>query len=513
MKVSQYQRQLFEPSSAGGVLREGAGVAQLGAARGLSAMQKATAALAERNQEAERVTVVAGATLGLRKAYGDWMYGDGTPANPGRINQIGNHSTLAADSDAYMALLGEQVLSGVTDPLSIAALSKEVLEFSGTQGLFARKEQTKQTIDWSRGQLDKHLYEARVELAGVTLPGERIRLSKQSGAIINNAVLTGYISPVEGEKKLRAFVDGSIEDQLNIAIHTQPDNVLELLYGLKPGEKEASAEQKKVAEKYALPDVSGLTAGARTALILKAERRSKSLQDKEIADERREIAADAASNKALQQNRYGVMYGNALTGNLTAPDIMTALELEKITGPHARTLLDTVRAIDQVGGPGNPQVTDELRTRAHLGLLTAGNIYDAKADFGLNAKESRELLDLLHAGAESIQTSAYKAAAKWLSDQFIPAGALSGFGVKAEHTQHAAGALRDLYTEVSGDPTIDPVLKALEINNKWNHNAGRGFDSKRLEYEYSVDDLEKLRKGAMTEEQFNEKGWLQRSEP
>lgn len=441
MRIQRYQRQVSEPNSAGGVLVSGAGTSELGGAEALDLLSRKSAELAELSMEARRSTDVMQRTLAYRTAYTSWY--------TQRSQDAAGYETLATDSAQALQQLGEQALKGVDDPLTQAAIQKEVLTFQSTQLIEAQRAQITQQSLWAKGELDRQLFVRRQEIAQA--PGhERPRLMQQAHTII--AAATGvYITPVEGEKKLRAFVDGVYEDQLMVDVYRDPNRVLADVYG----------------GKYA--DMSEAT---RQRIILTAEKRAEALREEEIAEMRRDETRQTRIRKEVQDFNFAEYYERV--GQLPLSAFREALDQGEIRGEHYRQLYDKYQVVQAEGGIGNDELFNDMRRKAYRGELTVGEVLqNLSSEGGLNNQQGEDLQALLNAGHAVTRTADYKAAVDFLS-RTLSRPLLEGLGGSTPQTNSmAALAERELYQRVlsAGDErqamTIadDIVRRFKEANN------------------------------------------------
>lgn len=478
MRISRYQRQTVEPDSAGGVLMQGAGTSELGAAKGLSTLQQATMELAERSAEAKRTTDVMLRSLSLRQSYGNWW--------AQRSTDPSGYATLAAESDKALQTLARDAIKGVDDPLAQAALQREILQFQVQAGIEARTTQIKQQVEWSRGALDEQLHLRRQEIAR-TPPVERERLMGQSLDMIYAAAGAGYISPLEAEKKARGFTDGVAEDELALRVYHDPEQVLEDMY---TGAYDA------------------MSVDARQRVIINAERRAEALRDERIAGLHRDESASRQRAKDVQELNFGTYYDFVVRGQMTETALREALDKREIDGTQYKQLLDANRAIREDGGPGNPSLADTLRIKAQLGTLSWAELRQAMiVPNGINKPESDELVGLLTTGGAVTNSRTYKEAAKFLTGSLSVAAKAGPYGLTGETSVIASMALAEFYQRVqtAGDDS-GAMQIAREIVGRYQQEAPESLPKPRYQ---SMDDAKRAhRRGDLSFEEFNAEAYL-----
>lgn len=468
MRIQTYQRQQVEPDTAGGVLRRGSGVAEDGAARGLAVLQAATLERAQRAQAAQRNTDVAIRTLALRQQYGQWwVQRSASPAG---------YQTLAKEANDTLAQLGEAALKGVDDPLTQAAIAQEVAEFSTLQGIEAEKTQIAHQVAWSRAALEDQLFLRRQEVAGVS-PAERNRLMGETMMILQGAQAAGYITPLDAEKKARAFVDGVAEDELNLRVYNEPDAVLRDLY----------------AGKY-----NAISVDVRQRLTINAEKRSEALNNQAVAQQRRDAEENRKAHREVQDLNFGEYYGYIVRGEQF--DLDEPLRRGEIRGDQYRTLYDTQRAIASEGGPGNPTVASQLEMKAYRGELAVGDILDTlESPDGINAKERDKLLQLISQGATATNTRDYKEAVKVIDDAL---GVLNNPYGGPGRTNIVAGlAQRELYVRATSDPNFDALTAASDIIERYSVKNDKQPIAPR--YRTRAEAMGAYRRGEIDEREFD----------
>lgn len=443
MRIQPYERTITEPTSAGTVPMQGAGTAELGAAQGLSTLARATEELTVRAQEAQRVTDVMLRTTSFRQQYNQWFQQRSADAS--------KWQTLDQDSTASLKLLSEQAVKDVQDPLARAAIQKDIIEFSATASIEAQKTKFSQQTDWSKGALQGYLYSARTDAARASNPVERKRLIEGATQMIRGASSAGFISPLDAEKQVKAFIDGTFEDQLQGMVYNDPDGVLRAI---------------------AAGQFDGLSEDVKQRTIVNAEKRAEAMRSAEQADARRR---DRIEERQLQRNQdanFGVMYDAAKNGQLYTATAKQALESGNIRAEHFKQLWDTIEATQRAGGPGDPQVADQLRQDAYLGRLSMSHVLAATSDGpqGLNKNEVNELTDLVSKGSVFTQSANYKAAVSYLEGSLKTVGiAMSGVtGGGGQTDALAALAARELYVRVlSQGDKADPLTVAQEIAERF----------------------------------------------
>jgi hypothetical protein len=448
-------------------------VAEEGAARGLNVLQQATLERAERAQAAQRTTDVALRTLGMRKAYGEWWVQ--RSANPANFN------TLAKDSNEALTKVGEMALKGIDDPLSQAAIAQEVAEFSVTQGLEAQKTQIVQQIAWSRGALEDQLFQRRQEMAG-QIPEERNRLMGQTMNMLQGAAAAGYISPLDAEKKARAFVDGTMEDELNLRVYHDPDSVLEDLY----------------AGRY-----NAMTVESRQRLTINAEKRSEALARQNVAQQTHDEAKNLRDHKATQELNYGEYMGQINKGEYF--DLETPRRNGEIDSKQYRTLYDTQRAYLQAGGPGDPTNAKRMELQAYRGNLSVGDVLGAlDGPSAISGKERDGLLQILQNGAAATTTRDYKEGAKTIEKALgvIPGDMRHG---EEGRTNVIAGlALREFYQRAVADENFDAAGTAVDIIARYETKG----EQPKPRYPSLLELRDAYRRGDITDREFNNEAEL-----
>lgn len=442
MRIQSYERTTVEPSSAGTVQMSGAGTAEQGAAIGLNTLARAAEELTVRAQEAQRVTDVMLRTTAFRQSYNQWFAK--RSADPSGWRTLGEESTQS------MKLLSEEALKDVQDPYARAAIQKDILEFSATASVEAQKTQFSQQADWSRGALQGYLYKTRTDVAQAPNPVERKRLITSATQAIQGAAAAGFVSPLESEKMVKSFIDGTYEDQLQGMVYNDPDGVLR-----------AISEGK----------FDGLSEDIKQRIIVNAEKRAESLRDQEAVEARRRDRIEERLLKRNQDTNFGMMYAGATAGQMNRAEAYAALQSGNIRAEHYKQLWDVIEANEQKGGIGNPVVADSMRMDAYTGRLTVGQILASAQDpAGINKPEINELLDLVNKGSAFTTTRDYKEAVSYLEGQLKTLGlAMSGTtGGGGQVDALGAIAVRELYVRVqSQGGNADPLVVAQDIATRY----------------------------------------------
>jgi hypothetical protein len=447
MRIQTYSRQVPEPDSAGGVIRRGAGVQQEGAAQALDVLSKATLELAARSQAAKRTTDIAMRSLSLRQQYSSWWAERSSDPSFER-----NGVPLAQEAGEVLNKLSEQTLGGVDDPQTQAALSAEIYEYSSTQLLEAQRTQTTHQIAWSKAALENQLWQRRQELASVQLP-ERPRLMQQSLAMIHGAASAGFITPIEAEKKARAFVDGVAEDDLNYRVYSEPDQVLEDIYGGRYADMSVETRQR---------------------IILNAEKRSEAMRNEEISKREREDNNNRKVTREVQDLNFGTYYAEVIQGNITPPALYEALRENEIRGDQFKTLADAAEAISRKGGPGDPELAATMEQKAYRGQLAVGDILNAlDASSGINSDERDKLLSILEKGAAATTTRDYKEGARTIDKALGVIPGNLAMGIRGRSDLVAGLALREYYQRAVSNPNFDAASVATEIINRYDIQDGK----------------------------------------
>lgn len=445
MRIQTYDRQTAEPSSAGGVLQSGAGTAELASGKGLALLGQATEELAQRSQDAQRTTDVMLRTTGFRQAYGEWWA-------QRSVNNAG-YQTLPTESDKVLNELGEQALKGIDDPLTQAGIQSEIIQYSAKASVDARTTAVAQQVDWAKGALEDQLFLRRQEVAAASDPVEKGRLMGQMQDMLHASAASGFISPLDAEKKLRSFVDGVFEDELQVQVYEQPDRVLHDIYS---GDFERAR---------------GMPLGEETKqrLILNAEKRSEALRAQRRADERRQDVINAKRLTEAQEYNYGALNASVVNGAATVTDVMAAMQSGAVGGTHGAQLYDKAIIVAQKGGPGNPFVADDLRMKAYQGTLSTGELLQSSAmPQGLNKDETNELLSLLDKGSAMTSTRDYKEAVNYV-ESTLKINPLAGMKGGGGQTDAIAGlAHRELYERSTSDPNANPMAIAQDIVERFN---------------------------------------------
>lgn len=474
MRINQYTRQVVEPDTAGGVLRQGSGEAEFGAAKALQPLQQATIELAQRAQEAARTADVAMRTLAVRRDFGMWY--------AQRSRDRTQYATLAADSQAMLDKIGKAALEGVTDPLSQAAIQREVYEFSTTALMEAENTGYEQQIDWTRGALQEQTWLRRQEVAGAP-EYERPRLVQQMLAIIQAQAASGVISPLDAEKQARAFVDGVAEDELNIRVYNDPDGVLADLYSGKYGAMSVENRQR---------------------ITINAEKRAEALRNERAADRRRTEAADKAAHRAVQDLNFGTYYNYVKAGQIGTAALYDALQSGEIRGEQFRTLADTAEAVSRAGGAGDPEAADSLAQRAYRGTLTVGDVLAAQdGPAGINRDETAALLELLEKGSAATNTRDYKEAVKYVEGTLGLSLNVGGGVIKGAMDPVTAMAIRELYTRVVSDGKADPMSTAQDIVERYQKRKVPGSTAPKPRYPTLDEAKAAYRRGDITGREFD----------
>jgi hypothetical protein len=442
MKIQLYDRAVAEPGTAGGVPRQGAGTAELGQATAFNTLGRAMGELAARAQEAQRTADVALRGMAFKQEYGNWWVQ--------RSADPSGYATLASDSDAMLTKLGEKYLKGVDDPLSEAALTKDIYGFAGTQAIESRKLQIAQQIDWSRSSLDKFMFDGRKMVASSNNPQEAMQTRDSVINYIRASAAAGVISPLDAEKKLHSFIDGIAEDQLNYRVFNEPDAVLRELYS---GNSEDGSPSP-----YA-----GMGEDTRQRLIINAEKRSEAMRQDALADARRNDAIEDRQRREIQDQNFGVAYGAVQRLEFSQNDIRDLLYERAIRGEQYRQLSDALAVYEEKGGMGNTEAKSRLLDRAYQGRITAGEVLNSmRGPGGLNNEQGKEILDVLNRGAAVTTTADYRSAADWLDGQF---GVL-GYGessLSPKMVALAKEARRELYEGMVAHPERKPITLARDI--------------------------------------------------
>ena len=443
MKIQLYDRAVSEPGTAGGVLRQGAGTADLGQAKAFGALGAATAELAARAQEAQRTADVALRSMAFKQEYGNWWVE--RSADPSAWK------TLASDSDTMLTKLSEKYLKGVDDPLSEAALTKDVYSFAGTQTMEARKQQITQQIDWTRASLDDYTFKGRKMVSSASNPQDAMQVRDSVINYIRASAATGVISPLDAEKKLHSFIDGIAEDQLNYRVLNEPDAVLKELYS-------------GMGEDGAASPYAGMGEETRQRLIINAEKRSEAMRQDALADARRNDAIEDRQRREIQDQNFGVAYGGVQRLELSQNDIRDLLYERAIRGEQYRQLSDALAVYEEKGGMGNTEAKSRLLDRAYQGRISAGEVLNSmRGPGGLNNEQGKEVLDVLNRGAAVTTTADYKSAADWLDGQF----GILGYGessLNASTVALAKEARREMYETMVAHPERKPMNVAREIS-------------------------------------------------
>lgn len=444
MRIQQYDRAVAEPSSSGALIQSGAGTAELASSQGLAVLSQATEELAQRAQDAQRTTDVMVRTMGFRQQYGVWW------ARRSAVNT--GFQTLATESDAKLAEFGQRALKGIEDPLTAAAIQSEVYKFSAQATVESRTTAVKQQIDWSRAALEDQVFMRRQEIGQTQDPLEKGRLVQQTADLISKSAQAGFISPLDGEKKLRAFVDGVAEDELQLQIYQNPDGVLRDIY--------SGAFEKQ----HGAP----LSEDVKQRLILNAEKRSEALRAQRRADQRRADQLNDKRETEVKKYNSALAYEGAVTGNLTTADIHDMLVRGQIDNEGFTRAHDKAVLTSRMGGPGNPDTTNQLRRKAYRGELSFGELIAATDEaHGINKDESQELELLLEKGSVATRTRDYKAATDYLTGT-LHLNPISGSGTAGQTDAIAALAERELYERVVSDPNADPMKVSQEIVERFN---------------------------------------------
>lgn len=439
MKIQQYQRQATQPATAGGIVVSGAGTSKAASAQAIGAASQATMELAERSQAAARTALVSSRSLALRQQYGSYF--------ADRSRDAAQWDSLESDAAHAYGKLTEQAMKGIEDPLAQAAMAQEINTFGAQASIEAQKAKITQQIDWSRGMLEAQMSERRIEIAGTTNQVERQRLQGQAFEIIAGNAAAGVISPLDAEKKIRAFTDGVIEDQFSLMTYQDPDGVLERLYN--------TADEA----------LASMSSDKRADLILRAEKRSEAMRKQDEAERRRATAADERTVTDLHDLNYGRLYAAVDQGDANFGTLTQALEDNKISGTQFKTLYDRAAVVAEAGGPGNRQAVNNLKMRVWGGTLTPGMILDSKRGVGgINTAEAETLLALTREGSAFTQTEDYKQAADYLQSQlgYTPGSILGGSDSSAT-AANAKAALYEFYIRMKENQSAVPQNVMMEV--------------------------------------------------
>ncbi|MCB1631040.1 MAG: hypothetical protein KDI23_04365 [Pseudomonadales bacterium] len=199
MRVRAYDRQVAAPSTAGGVLLQGAGTAEQGQARGLATVGEVTAEVARANNELDARLRASERSLKAGRLKLDYELKAGALLEQ-RSADPTLYGSLSQDMAKARGKLRDQTLQlAGDDELLRRALTHEIDQLDQRAAIETRRIARTQQIDVTKGVMTSTLADYARLYAGSS-PADRASIATEVNDIIGAQVHAGIVSAEEGVK-------------------------------------------------------------------------------------------------------------------------------------------------------------------------------------------------------------------------------------------------------------------------------------------------------------------------
>lgn len=371
MRVRTYDRQQAAPNTAGGVLMQGAGTAELGQARALANVGTVTGQIAAANNEIDARLRASERSLKLGRLKLDYELQAGALLEQ-RATDPTRYGTLAEDMGKVRGQLRDQTLKLAGDDEFLRqSLSHELTQLDMRADIETRRLARTQQIDYSKSVMRSALDDYSRMHARST-PADRIDIEREVEGLIGAQVHAGIISAEDGVKLAISWSSDAAANDIMQQMQ-DPGQIRQLQSKLlDPNEYPALAPEERTRLQ-----------GTVDRLIEQDDRERIRLAEKSERD------AERAFKDAQAQNAAGFRV-RIMEGLGSERELTMALETGQIDLPAFNSLLPALQAEREQRD--DPTRVVQLQRAVGDGSATEAQVWSAYADGGLSKDTALALM-------------------------------------------------------------------------------------------------------------------------